>query len=128
MAWLGEGVHPILCDETAKDGAPERYECGWLLDVELEEENVSVFDDVLFALGAEEAGFFDGLLAAVLEEVGRGVTVGFDETLFEVGVDDAGCARGLGAAADGPGADLLDACGEVGDEVEEAVGGVDEAV
>src|ERR1700733_11103080 len=103
MAWLGEGVHPILCDETAKDGAPERYECGWLLDVELEEEDVAVFDDVLFALGAEAAGFFDGFLAAGRAEVGGGVAVGLDEPLFEVGVDAAGAARGFGAAADGPG-------------------------
>ena len=56
------------------------------------------------------------------------VGVGFDEALFEVGVDDACGSGGFGAAADGPGADLLDAGGEVGDEVEQAVGGVDEAV
>ena len=68
------------------------------------------------------------MLAAVFEEVGGGVAVGFDEAFFEVGVDDSGGSGGLGAAADGPGADLLYACGEVGDEVEERVGGVDEAI
>ena len=68
------------------------------------------------------------MFAAVLEEVGGGVAVGLDETFFEVGVDDAGGSGGFGAAADGPGADLLDAGGEVGDEVEETIGGVDEAV
>src|SRR5271155_4360598 len=98
------------------------------LDVEFEEEDVTVFDDVLFAFAAEEALFFDGLFAAVEEEVVGGVGVGFDETLFEVGVDDACGAGGFGAAADGPGADLLYAGGEVGDEVEQRVGGVDEAV
>ena len=98
------------------------------LDVEFEEEDVAVFDDVLFAFGAEEAVFFDGLLAAVFEEVVGGVAVGLDEALFEVGVDDAGGSGGFGAALDGPGADLLHAGGEVGDEVEERVGGVDEAV
>src|SRR3981189_2602492 len=98
------------------------------LDIEFEEEDVTVFDDVFFAFGAEEASFFDGLFAAVLEEVGGGVAVGLDETFFEVGVDDAGGSGGFGAAADGPGADLLHSGGEVGDEVEEAVGGVDEAV
>ncbi len=98
------------------------------LDVEFEEENVAVFDDVVFAFGAEEAFFFYGLLAAVFEEVVGGVAVGFDEAALEVGVDDACGSGGLGAAFDGPGADLLHACGEVGDEVEEAVGGVDEAV
>ncbi len=40
------------------------------LDVEFKKEDVAVFDDVLFAFGAEEAGFFDGLFAAVFEEVG----------------------------------------------------------
>ena len=68
------------------------------LDVEFEEEDVAVFDDVLFAFGAEEAGFFDGLLAAVFEEVGGGVAVGLDEAFFEVGVDDAGGSGGFGAA------------------------------
>ena len=88
----------------------------------------AVFDDVFFAFGAEEAFFFDGLFGAQGEEVIGGVAVGFDEAFFEVGVDHAGGAWGFGAAADGPGADLLDAGGEVGDQVEEAVGGVDEAV
>ena len=72
-------------------------------------------DNVFLAFGAEEAGFFDGLFAAEAEEVGGGVAVGFDEAAFEVGVDDAGGAGGFGAAEDGPGADLLDAGGEVGD-------------
>ena len=98
------------------------------LNVELEEEDVSVLNDVLFAFGAEEAGFFDGLLAAVFEEVRGGVAVGFDEAFFEVGVDDTGGSGGFGAAADGPSADFLHAGGEVGDEVEERVGGVNEAV
>jgi len=98
------------------------------LHVELEEEDVAVLDYVLFAFGAQEAGFFYGLFAAEAEEVFAGVAVGFDEAAFEVGVDDAGGAGGFGAAFDGPGADLLDAGGEVGDEAEEAVGGVDEAV
>jgi hypothetical protein len=40
------------------------------LHVELEEENISVFDDVLFAFGAKQAGLFNGLLVAIFEEVG----------------------------------------------------------
>src|ERR1700688_3453677 len=94
--------------------------CWWRvhwLDVEFEEEDVAVFDYVFFAFGAEETGFFYGLLAAVLEEVGGGVAVGLDESFFEVGVDDAGGSGGFGAAFDGPGADLLHAGSEVGDEV-----------
>jgi len=68
------------------------------------------------------------LFAAVGEEVVGGVAVGLDESLFEVGVDDASGSRGLGAATDGPSADLLHTSGKVSDEVEEAVGGVYEAV
>jgi hypothetical protein len=48
--------------------------------------------------------------------------------LLEVGVDLGGGARGGRAAADRPGADLLRAGGEVGDQVEERVGGADQAV
>ncbi len=43
-------------------------------------------------------------------------------------VDDACGSGGFGSAADRPGADLLHSRREVGDEVEQAVGGVDEAV
>ena len=68
------------------------------------------------------------MLGTVFEEVGGGVAVGFDKALFEVGVDYASGAGGLGAATDGPGTDLLHACGEVGDEIEQTIGGVDEAV
>lgn len=98
------------------------------LDVEFEEEDVAVFYDVFLAFGFEEAFFFYGLFAAVLEEVFAVVSVGFDEAFFEVGVDDSGGTGGLGSADDGPGADFLYASGEVGDEVEQGVGGVDEAV
>src|ERR1700733_9941824 len=97
-------------------------------DVELEEEDVAILHYIFFAFGAEEAGFFDSLLAAVLEEVVGGVAVGFDEAALEIGVDDTGSSGGFGATFDGPGADLLYASGEVGDQVEQAVGGVDEAV
>src|ERR1700733_12964854 len=97
-------------------------------DVELEEEDVAILHYIFFAFGAEEASFFDGLLVAVLEEVVGGVAVGFDEATLEVGVDDACGSGGLRATFDGPGANLLYASGEVGDEVEEAIGGVDEAV
>jgi len=68
------------------------------------------------------------LLAAVDKEVVGGVAVGLDEAALEVGVDDTGGSGGLGAAFDGPGADFLDAGGEVGDEIEQTIGGVDEAV
>src|SRR5260370_3060281 len=98
------------------------------LYIEFEEEDVAVLDDVLLAFGAEQALLFYRLLAAVGEEVVRGVAVGFDEALFEVGVDDSGGSWVFGAADDGPCADLLHSGGVVDDQVEQAIGGVDEAV
>jgi hypothetical protein len=97
-------------------------------DVELEEEDVAILHYIFFAFGAEEASFFDGLLAAVLEEVVGGVAISLDEAALEVGVDDSSSSRGFSTALDGPGADLLHTSGEVGDEVEQTVGGVNEAV
>ena len=57
-----------------------------------------------------------------------GDRLGADEALLEVGVNDAGRLRRLGAARDGPGARLLRADGEVGDEVQQLVAGADQAV
>jgi len=82
--------HPAVCDglgeeretagslaafgvttRSAKAKARSRFRSGMTerkaratLHVEFEEQNISVFDDVLFAFGLEEAGFFDGLFAA----------------------------------------------------------------
>jgi len=99
-----------------------------VLDVEFEEEDVAILDYIFFAFGAEEACFFNGLLAAVLEEVVGGVAVGLDEAALEVRVDDSGGSGGFGAALDGPCANFLHTSREVGDEMEETIGGVDEAV
>ena len=47
---------------------------------------------------------------------------------FEISMDHAGRRGRLGAAVDGPGAGLLRADGEIGDEVEQLVAGADQAV
>jgi hypothetical protein len=99
-----------------------------VLDVEFEEEDVAILDYIFFAFGTEKACFFNSLLAAVLEEVVGGVAISLDEAALEVGVDDSSSSRGFSAALDGPGADLLHTSREVGDEVEQTVGGVNEAV
>ena len=84
---------------------------------EPEVHHVAVLDDVLLAFLAHLAGFLGADLAAQADVVVVGDGLGADEALLEVGVDDAGGLRRLGALVDGPGARLLGADGEEGDEV-----------
>ena len=97
-------------------------------DIEQEVQHVAVLDDVVLAFGAHLAGFLGALFALVLDEVVEGDGLGADEAAFEVGVDDAGGFGGGVAFVDGPGADFLDAGGEVGLQAQEVVAGADEAV
>ena len=98
------------------------------LDVEFKEQDVAVLDDVFLTFRTEQALFFYGLFAAESEKVVAAVAIGLDEAALKIGVDDTGCAWGLGAAHDGPGADLLHAGRKVGDQVQQPVTGVDEPV
>ena len=88
---------------------------------------VAVLDYVVFAFDRHFAGFLDGGLAAEIDVVVVFDDFGADEAFLEVGVDDAGSLRCLGAAEEGPGAYFVGTGGEVGLEVEEGVGGADEA-
>ncbi len=54
--------------------------------------------------------------------------LGADEAALEIGMDRAGRLGGLGAAPHRPGARLLGAGGEEGDEVEQVIARADEAV
>ena len=74
------------------------------------------------------AGLLDGGLAAIVDVVLVLDDLGTDETALKVGVDDTGTLRGLAAAAIGPCAHLLGACGEEGLEVEQSIGRLDDAV
>src|SRR6185437_150770 len=97
-------------------------------NIEFEKEDVPIFDDVFLAFGTEQAFFLDRLLAAEGEEVVGRVAVGLDEAFLEVRMDDAGRARGFGATPDSPGANFLHAGCEVGDEIQQAIGGVNESI
>src|SRR5450631_84798 len=97
-------------------------------DVELEVDDVAVFDDVLLAFELQLGVGAAGALGAVLDEVFPPDYLGLDEAAFEVGVDEACRLGGLGAALDGPGAALVGAGGEEGDEVENLVRGVGHGV
>ena len=74
------------------------------------------------------AGLLDGCLAAIVDVVLVLDDLGTDETALKVGVDDTGTLRSLAAAAVGPCAHLLGACGEEGLEVEQSIGRLDDAV
>jgi len=97
-------------------------------NVKAEVHHIAVFDDVVLAFQAPFAGFLGAGFALVLDEVVVGDHFGADEAFFEVGVDHGGGLRGGGADFDGPGADFLHACGEVGLQVEQRVTGADHAV
>src|SRR5438552_18825286 len=91
--------------------------------VEAEMRGVAVAHDVVLALDVQLGGGAAGGLGAELDEVLPPDDLGLDEAALEVGVDDAGGLRGPGAALDRPGAALVRAGGEEGDEVEDLVGG-----
>ena len=110
----------VSCAAAAEPAGP--------LDVEAEVDDVAVGDDVLLAFEAQQA-----LVAAVgerleLEEVLAGDDFGADEAALDVGVDGAGGLLGVGAAADRPGAHLVLADGEEGDQAEQLVARAQHAV
>src|SRR5690606_6362559 len=76
------------------------------LDVELEQDHVTVGDDVLLALLTSEALVAGRSPAADADEVLPADGLGADEAAFAVGVDDPGGLRGGVAGVDGPGARL----------------------
>lgn len=84
----------------------------------LEQENIAVFHDIIFALGHQLALGSD--LGFVTELFKYAVVVhdGLDEGLLKVGVNDTGGLRRLGAIADGPLTDLIRADGEEAAQVE----------
>ena len=70
--------------------------------VELEENNVTVFHDVVLPLLPVFSGSLGGSLRALLLEVGIIHHLGHNETFLEVCVDPPGCLRCLGALLNGP--------------------------
>ena len=93
-------------------------------DVEQELDHVAILYDVLLALGALQAlGLDSGIIEVVGFQVAIADDAGADEAALEVAVDLTGSLRSLGALADGPGAALLFAVGQEGDEAQQVVAG-----
>ena len=84
--------------------------------------------DILLALGADQSLLLGGGHGAVGLQVLKGHHFGADKAPLEVGVDLTGRLGGLGAVGDGPGAALILAGGEEGDEAQQGVAGFDEPV
>src|SRR6266545_607958 len=94
---------------------------------EADVEDVAVLHDVLLALEPQLPLVSRPRLAAERDEVVVVDDLGADEAALEVGVDAARRARSAVAPADGPGANLVLAHREERDQVEQVVGGADEA-
>ena len=92
------------------------------LHVEAEVDHVAVLDHILLALAAEQALLLGGghaLPQAIMSSIGD--DLGADEAPLEVGVDLAGGLGRLGALFDGPGAALVLAVGQEGDQAQQGV-------
>src|SRR5205807_3181559 len=100
----------------------------WSSHVEAEVHDIAVLDDVIGAFEAHLAGILGALLAAASGKIGIGDRLGADKALLEIAVDDAGGLRRLCAARDRPGARLLWAGRQEGDQIEERVAGADDLV
>src|SRR5262249_20111613 len=98
-----------------------------LSDSEAEIDDIAVLDDVLLAFQPQlplvpRLGF-----AAAGHEVLVVDHLGPDEAALEVAVDPPCRSRGPVPSADGPGLDLILSHGEEGDEIQQLVGGANEA-
>lgn len=97
-----------------------------LLIIKTKEGDIAVFEFVVFAFESVFAGLAGSGGTARGDEVVVADDLGFDEAFFKIGMNDAGALGGFHAVAEGPGADFLFACGKVGGEPEEVVGGANE--
>ena len=89
----------------------------------LEEDNVTVLDDVVLALGHDLALGLDLSLSAELLKSLVVVDDDLNESLLEVTVNDTSGLGRLGTVADGPHADLIRTSSEEGSEVEDLAHG-----
>lgn len=84
----------------------------------LDQQDITVLDYIILALGHDLALRPDlGLVAELLECI---VVIhnGLDESLLEIAVDDTGRLRRLGTSPDGPLTDFISAGGEEADQIE----------
>ncbi len=99
------------------------------LHVEQEVQHVSVFDDILLALGAEQAFFLCCTeTAAAFDQLVIGDGLCPDKASLKIGVDAACCLRRLCSSFDGPGAAFVFTGCEEGDQIQQVVRSFDQLV
>src|ERR1700761_6424143 len=96
-------------------------------DIEAEVKDIAVLNDIFGTFEAHLARVLRALLAAIGDEVVIGDGLGADEALLEIGVDHARGLRRLGAVPHRPGMRFFRSDGEEGDEIEQAIAGMDDA-
>ena len=101
---------------------------GRKLHVEPEQDNIPILYHIFLALGADQALLPGGGHGAAGHQVLVGDHLGPDEAPLKVGVDLAGGLGSLSALGDGPGPALVLAAGEVGDEAQQSVAGLDQTI
>src|SRR3569833_363906 len=121
--WAARGVAP-RCVSISRRASP----IDSISSVEAEEHDVAVLDDVVLALVAGLAVFLGCDFAAEGDVVVVGDGLGTDETAFKIGVEHSGSLRGPGALADGPGARLFRAGGEICLQAKQLVGFADQSI
>jgi hypothetical protein len=95
------------------------------LNVEFEQQDVTVFDHVFFAFHPIKALFARDRHRTPPDQVVVGHGFGFYKTALEIAVDDPGCLGGGIAGMDGPSPHFLFPGGEVGPEAEQVVSTTD---
>ena len=90
--------------------------------------NVSVFHNIILALGADETLFPCGGKRAALNEVFKGDDLRADKAAFKIGMDLSGGLRSLCTLFKRPCSDLGLTCGEVRDKTEQVIALPDEQV
>lgn len=92
----------------------------------LDEQDISILDNVLLALGHDLTSRLDGRFVAKLLQDRVVVHDDLDEGLLEISVDDTGSSGRLDALADGPLSDLIRAGGEKAGQVQSRAHGGDD--
>lgn len=92
----------------------------------LDEEDITILNNVVLALGHDLTSSLDGTFIAKLLQKSKVVHDGLDEGLLKVSVNNTGGSRGLGALADGPLADLISASSEEAGQVQGLTHGSDD--
>ena len=91
----------------------------------LDEQDITVLDDVILTLGHDLTSSLDGAFIAELTQNTVVVCDSLDEGLLEIGVNDTGGGRGLDTLADGPLANLVLTSGEEAGKVQGSAHGGD---